>query len=120
MSRWWWLQSRAYLLFIVRELTCVFVAYFAIVSIWLIRALSQGSDVYAQFMAWMRAPAFTVLNSLALLALLFHAITFFNLSPSLIALRRGDERVPNWVIAAPLYLVSIILSAVVAWILLRA
>ena len=103
----------------MRELTCVFVAYFAIVSMWLVRALGQGPDAYAQFMAWMRSPGFAALNSLALIALLFHAITFINIFPSAVALRRRGERVPNWVIAAPLYLLSIILSAVVAWILLR-
>ena len=81
MSKWWWLQSRVYFLFIVRELTCIFVGYFALVMMWLIHALGQGPDAYAQFTAWMQTRTFSVLNSVALVFLLFHSISGLPLRP---------------------------------------
>ncbi len=121
MSKWWWLQSRVYFLFIVRELTCIFVGYFALVMMWLIHALGQGPDAYAQFTAWMQTRTFSVLNSVALVFLLFHSITWFTITPRTLILRfvLGENRVPNWAFTGTLYLVSIVWSAVVAWLLLR-
>src|SRR2546426_4976960 len=34
VSVWWWLQNRAYAGFVLRELTSVFVAFFAGVTLW--------------------------------------------------------------------------------------
>ncbi len=119
MSRWWWLQTRAYRRYMIRELTGLFVGYFAIVLMWLIHAVGQGPDAYANFTASMQTPAFTVLNSVALVFLLYHAATFFTIAPTIMVLRVGETRVPNWVITGSLYVASIVLSAVLAWVLLR-
>src|SRR6266446_3475548 len=42
VSVWWWLQNRSYTAFVLRELTSVFVAFFAVVYLWQLRALAQG------------------------------------------------------------------------------
>ena len=49
MSVWWWLENRAYLKFIIRELTSVFVGIFAVMSLWQVRALREGPEAYAAF-----------------------------------------------------------------------
>ena len=46
VSVWWWLQNRAYARFVLRELTSVFVAFFAVVYLWQLRALAQGPEAY--------------------------------------------------------------------------
>ena len=42
MSTYWWLEKRAYLLFILRELSSVFVAWFVVFLLLLVAAVSQG------------------------------------------------------------------------------
>ena len=42
MSVLWWLKDRAYVKFVLRELTSVFVAFFALLYLWQIRALAEG------------------------------------------------------------------------------
>ena len=119
MPLWWWLQKRAYTLFIVREVTSVFVAFFAVVYLCLIHSLTQGPAAYEQFLARMASPPFVVLHIIAFLFVLYHAITWFNLTPKAMVVRLGATRVPDWLIIASNYAAWVVISAVVAFLLLR-
>jgi fumarate reductase subunit C len=119
VSVWWWLESGSYTSFVLRELTSVFVAIFAMVMLWELRALAQGPAAYAAFLARLRTPLFLVLHALAFLFVLFHSITWFNLAPKAMAVRFRGKRVPDVVVAGLNYGAWLLLSAVVAFILLR-
>ena len=119
MPMWWWVQNRSYFSFMVRELTSVFVGFFAVLSIWLVRALGQGPDAYATFMDRLGSPLLIVVNGVALVFVLYHAITWFTITPGTMVLRFGERRVPDAVITGLLYLACVGLSAGVAWVLLR-
>jgi len=119
VSVWWWLQNRSYALFVLRELTSVFVAFFAVVYLWQLRALVQGPDAYAQVLARLRTPLFLTLDTIAFLFVLFHAITWFNLTPKAMVVRLGGKRVPDGLILGLHYAAWVVLSAAVAVILLR-
>jgi len=119
VSVWWWLQNRAYTGFVLRELTSVFVAFFAMVCLWQLRALTQGPEAYGQFLARLRTPLFLALDTLAFLFVLFHAITWFNLAPKAMVLRLRGKRVPDGVIVGLNYAIWLVLSGAVAFVLLR-
>jgi fumarate reductase subunit C len=119
VSVWWWLESRSYTGFVLRELTSVFVAFFALVLLWQIRALGHGPDAYTRVLARLRSPLFVSLNVLALAFVLFHSITWFNLAPKAMVVRLKGKRVPDLVVAGANYAAWIVLSAAVAAILLR-
>ena len=119
VSVWWWLGKRSYALFVLRELTSVFVALFALLCLWQVWAVRQGPDAYAQFLARTRTPAFLAVSAVAFLFVLFHAITWFNLAPKAMVLRVRGKRVPDWAVAGSNYLAWVVLSGVVAFFLLR-
>lgn len=119
VSVWWWLQKPAYTWFVVRELTSVFVALFAGVLLWQVRALMQGPEAYARFVAWSQTPFALTLHAIALLFVLFHAITWFNLAPKAMVVRVRGRRVPDWIVAGSNYVAWLGLSGAVAWILVR-
>jgi succinate dehydrogenase subunit C len=119
VSVWWWLQNRTYTGFVLRELTSVFVAFFALVYLWQLRALAQGPEAYAQFLARLKTPLFLVLDGVAFLFILFHSITWFNLAPKAVVVRLKGKRVPNWVVVSLNYAAWLILSGAVAFIVLR-
>jgi succinate dehydrogenase subunit C len=119
MSVWWWLKNRAYLKFVVRELTSVFVAFFAVLYLWQLRALAEGPDAYAQFMAQLKTPLFLTANLVALVFVLYHTITWFNLTPTAMVVRVRGKRVPDRIVAGSNYVVWVLVSAVVAWIFTR-
>jgi len=119
VSTYWWSQRWAYLKFILRELSSVFVAYFVVLILLQVRALTQGPDAYARFQEWLKAPILVLLNTLALAFVLFHAMTWFNLAPKAMAVRLRGKRVPDFLIVLPNYIAWLAISAIVAWLLLR-
>ena len=119
VSVWWWLQNRSYTGFVLRELTSVFVAFFALVSLWQLRALIQGPEAYAHFLARLKTPLFLALDGVAFVFVVFHAVTWFNLAPKAMVVRLWGQRVPDWIIAGLNYVAWLVVSAAVGWILLR-
>lgn len=119
VSVWWWLGKAPYALFVAREMTCVPVAFFALVTLWAVHALRAGPEAYAAFLAWMRTPIFVALNVVAFAAMLFHSVTWFNLAPKAMVVRIGGWRAPDLLISGSNYLAWLVLSAGVAFLLLR-
>ena len=115
MSTYWWIQRGSYLKFIMRELSSIFVAWFVVYLLLLIRALSHGTMAYHQFLDWARQPGILLLNLVTLFFVLFHSITWFNLAPQAMVVRIGRMRVPGIVIALSNYLAWVAVTALVAW-----
>ncbi len=119
VSTYWWLWKWDYLKFVLRELSSIFVAYFAVITLLLIHSLSRGPEAYTRFEEWMRSPLPIALNVISFLFVLFHTITWFNLAPRAMVVRLGGKRIPDIVIAGSNYAAWLVISAGVAWFLLR-
>ena len=119
MSTYWWMARWAYLKFILREASSIFVAWTVILTLLQIRALTGGPAGYAEFQEWLRRPLLLWLNGVSLLFVIFHAVTWFNLAPKAVAIRVRGKRLPGLAITAPNFAAWAVISAVVAWILLR-
>ena len=119
VSTYWWLQRWAYLAFITRELSSVFIAWFVAFLLMLIYAVSRGDEPYKQFLAWAGGrPAVLLLNILSLFFVTFHALTWFNLAPKAMVVRFRGRRVPGLWIAASNYAAWAVVSALLAWVIL--
>ena len=114
----WWLRRRSYLVFVVRELTSVFVAWSVAFTLIAVHAILQGAEAYRRFLDWSAAPWLIVVNAVALVFVVFHTVTWFNLTPQAVVVRVRGRRIPDAGIAAPLYLTWLLLSALVVWIVL--
>ena len=119
VSVWWWLKNPSYAGFVLRELTSVFVALFAGIYLWQLRALAEGPEAYARVLARLGTPVFLALHGITFLFVLFHAITWFNLAPAAVVVRLGGKRVPDGVIIGLNYAAWLVLSGAVAFVLLR-
>ena len=119
VSVWWWLRKGSYTFFVLRELTSVFVAYFSLLALWKVRAIGQGGEAYARFLAAMQTPLFLALNLVALLLVLFHSFTWFNLAPKAMVVHVGGRRVPDLAIQAANYLAWVAVSLFAVWVLRR-
>lgn len=119
VSVYWWLGQWRYLKFILREVSSVFVAAFVLITLLQLRALRQGPDAYTRFEHWLESPAAIALNLISFLFIVFHTITWFNLTPRAMAVRVRGKRVSEFLIAAPNYALWLVLSAAVAWLILR-
>ena len=113
VSVWWWLERWTFTKFVLRELTSVSVGYFAVVLLIELRALRRGPQAYADFLGMMKSPLFAVFNGIAFLFVLYHALTWFHLTPKALVVRLGGKRVPDSLILALNYLAWFALSAAV-------
>ena len=115
----WWLRRRTYLFFALRELSCLAVAWSVLFLMLLVRAVGEGGGAYEQFVAWARMPWVVALNVVAFAFLVLHAITWVNVTPAATVVRMRGQRVRPAVIAGSAYAGWVVVSALVAWIVLR-
>ena len=118
MPATWWLKRSPYFLFMLRELTSVFVAAYVVIFLMMIRRLNEGQAAYEAFMASLKSPVAILFHVVALAFALFHTITWFHLTPKAMAVRIGEERVKPAMLIAPNYAAWAVVSAIVAWFLL--
>ena len=118
MSTYWWMQRGSYFIFILRELSSIFVAWFVIYLLMLVRALGHGTLAYHQFLDWARNPSILLLNVVSLFFVVFHAITWFNLAPQAMVVHVGKRRLAgSWIVASN-YAAWIVVSMVILGLLL--
>jgi fumarate reductase subunit C len=117
-STYWWLGRKSYLAFILRELSSIFVGWFVVYLLLLVRAVSLGESSYQEFLSWSARPAVLTLNIVSACFIVYHAITWFNLAPKAMVVRVGSTRVPGFLIAGSNYLAWAMASALVGWLLL--
>ncbi len=120
VSTYWWLGKPSYFAFILREASCMFVAWLVVYLLLLVNAVKQGPGNYAQFIDWSATPWVLLLNLVSLLFLVYHAITFFEAAPQAMVVHVGRARVPGPLVRAGHYAAWFAASVLVGWLLLRA
>ena len=118
LSRLWWLRRPSYLLFVIRELTSVFVAWSVVFLLLMVRAVSQGDRGYQQFLELSRNPWMLALNVVTLILVIFHTITWFTVAPQAMVVRLRGRRVPGRLILLAHYAAWVVLTALVALVFL--
>ena len=118
ISTWWWLRKRTYFVFVMRELSSVFVAWLVVYLLLLIRAVGRGETAYEDFLDRADAPWLVALNVIAFLFVLLHMVTWFNLTPQAMDVRMRGDRVPAAAIIASQYAWLAVVSGFVFWLVL--
>ena len=118
MPIFWWLGKVAYVKFIARELTSIAVAYAGVLLLLQIRAQAQGPEAAERFLELLLSPWLMAVNAIALAALLFHTITWLNLTPQALVVKLAGRRIPDWAILAGHYAAWLAVSAILLWFLL--
>jgi fumarate reductase subunit C len=112
----WWLKKRNYKLYILRELTAVFVAGYALFLLVLLSRAGQGPHAFYRFLEGVESPVSMALHLIVLAMTLYHTVTWFSSLPKAKVFWRGEERVSPALIVAPQYVVWVAASFLVAWI----
>lgn len=119
VSTFWWVRRRSYLIFVLRELSSVFVAWFVVFLLLLVHAVSSGSEEYQRFLSWSASGWVVALNTIALLFVLLHTVTWFDLAPKAMVVRVRNRPVAPVVIVGLHYLLWGVLTAIVLLVVLR-
>ena len=120
VSTYWWLQRWEYLRFVLREISSVFIAWFVVLTLMQIYSASRGPNAYADFLEFLKNPCVLALNIISFFFVVYHSITWFNLSAHAMSIRVGGKKIPGFMISGPNFVAWFVISAVIAWLLLRA
>jgi fumarate reductase subunit C len=114
MKATWWLHNRHLALFMIRELTSVFVAGYAIFLLVLVYKAGQGWEQFSAFYdSVLKSPGVIALQVVALIFVVYHSITSFNAAPQIMVVRHGEEKVSPALIVGANYGLWLIVSVVV-------
>lgn len=119
ISTWWWLRKPSYFLFVMRELSSIFIAWFVVFMLLLFRAIGMGEEAYDDFLDWAASPWVVALNVVAMAFVLLHTVTWFSLTPQAMALRVRGKTVPPTLVLAAQYVGLAVVSAFVFWLVTR-
>ena len=119
VSTWWWTRKRTYFVFVMRELSSVFIAWFVVYLLIFVYAVGQSEAAYQRFLDWAASPWVTVLNVVALVFVLLHTVTWFSLTPQAMAVRVAGRTVPSFHIIAGQYTGLVVVSGFVLWLVTR-
>jgi len=112
-----WVSRRpGYVLFIVRELTSVALAIYLILFIVFISKLGAGEAAFVGYLATLTSPAMYVVHGILLLGVVWHACTWFNLTPKAMPMRIGAKRVDDKLVAIAMgYGPWVVLTIIILW-----
>ena len=119
VSVWWWTRKRSYFLFVMRELSSLFIAWLVLYLLLLIRAVDHGPAAYADFLDRAASPWLVVLNVVAFGFVLLHTVTWFSLTPQAMVVSVRGRRVPAAAIIAGQYAGLVVVSVLVYWLVTR-
>jgi fumarate reductase subunit C len=118
ISSTWWLAKTNYILFMCREATAVLVWLYLVFYLCQLSQLGQDAGTYTTFLASRGSFPWMLFHMVALVAAIYHSATWFNLTPKVIVVRRGEEKVPDGLIVGPHYAGWIGLSLAIIFIAL--
>lgn len=117
-SKTWFMARWPYRIFMLRELSGVFLAGYTILLVLLVANVHDGANAFTDFRNALRSPALIVFNTLAFLFALLHTVTWFQAMPKVLPLRYGREHRLVLALVGVNYLLVLALTAVVLVIVL--
>lgn len=112
-SRTWFLARWPYRLFMLRELSAVFLAAYMVVMLLLVGQVHDGRHAFESFRSTLDSPAMLAFNSIVFLFALLHSVTWFQAVPKALPVRRGTEKVPPQLLIGAHYVAMLALSAII-------
>ena len=119
VSVWWWLKKPTYVLFVLRELSSVFIAWLVAFLVVMVFSIGRGVSSYQHFMDWADSAWVVVINVIAFGFVVLQTVTWFVLTPKAVVLRVRGRGVPARGIIAAEYVALAVVSAFVLWLVLR-
>lgn len=109
----WWLSHPRYVRYMAREASCIFIGAYSGVLVFGLVRLSQGAAAWDAFLEGLQTPGSIAFHLLALAFSLYHTTTWFNVTPKAMPIWLGKRRVPGSIIVGAHYLVWIVVSVLV-------
>ncbi len=112
----WYLRNGRYKVYMLREMTCLLVGFYAFLSIFALAALAAGPDQWNGFLASQQNPVMIAFHAIALLYfLVYQTFAWFKLAPKAMPVQLGEKKLPGGIIVIVHYVAWVVLSAFIFW-----
>lgn len=112
----WYLRNGRYKVYMLREMTCLLVGFYAFLTIFALAALGAGADQWNNFLASQQNLAMIIFHAFALLYFLFfQTFAWFKLAPKAMPLQLGEKILPGSIVVLGHYIAWAVLSAIIFW-----
>ena len=115
----YWFTRRAYVLFMLRELSSAFIGGYAI-FLMIMMAKARDAESFRALLESLKSPLSILLHLIVLGFALYHTITYFNITPRVLVIPRGEDRVPDQMIVGVHYAAWAVVSLILFIIAIRA
>jgi succinate dehydrogenase subunit C len=119
MPATWWFRNSPITIFTIRELTSLFVAGYAVLLLVLLYRYGQGREQFHQFFEALKSPTSLTLHVIIFSFVVFHTATWFNLTPKVVILWRGEKKVSPILIIGAHYALWLLVSVAVLAVALK-
>ncbi|MEH6516123.1 MAG: hypothetical protein V7742_05540 [Halioglobus sp.] len=114
----WWLHNSFFFWYMLREATSLFVGLYCVILLTGLYRLSQGEIAWNSWLTSLTHPASIAFHCLALMAALYHAVTWFKLAPKIMVVRLGDWTLPQKSMLVGQWLIFVVCSISLLFVLL--
>ena len=112
----WYMRNGRYKVYMLREVTCLLVGFYAFLTIFALAALAAGPDQWNGFLAAQQNPVMIVFHGIALLYfLVYQTFAWFKLAPKAMPVQLGEKKLPGSIIVIAHYVAWAVLSAFIFW-----
>ncbi len=115
MPNTWWLKKGSYTLFMLRELSSVFVALYAIFLLIRLCALSEGADIYAIKTEIFNSGWMIILHAIIWIFVMYNMITWFKISGRIF----GKKPLTPGLVTIANYVVWVVVTVVLFFIIVK-
>ncbi|CRK85496.1 Fumarate reductase subunit C [Candidatus Providencia siddallii] len=114
----WWRKNNFYKLYMMRECTSIFQIWFSFLVLYGIFMLKNGEKSWFIFINFLNNPIVYIINTITLIAMLIHTITWFNLVPKAINIIINDIKISEKTITKFFWGITMLLAAIILIVLL--
>ena len=110
----WWRRDPFFMRYMAREASAIFLAVYTVILLVGLVRLSQGAAAYEAWRAALAQPLAIVFHGIALLAVAYHAYTWWKVMPkTLPMLHAGGQRISELALSAVGWAATLVVSLVV-------
>ena len=112
----WYMRHKRYRRYMLREVTCLLVAFYSALMIWGLAALAGGADAWQRFLESQQNGLMIAVHAWALIYyLVYMTFDWFKLAPKAMAVQLGERKLPDRAIVLGHYAAWVLLTGVVFW-----
>jgi fumarate reductase subunit C len=112
----WYMRNGRYKRYMLREVTCLLVGFYCLLTLWGLAALAAGPDRWNGFLESQQNLLMVIVHATALVYyLVYMTFDWFKLAPKAMPVQLGERKLPDRVIVIGHYAAWVVVSLFVFW-----